>query len=291
VVAESEAGEIVGHCALKRPALSPAAEVGQAVVNPAHRGRNLLERMHLFLEGEGLKEGVEGFAIFPVTSHTRSQKIAEHLGARVCGLVLGLLPSGVVFRRLLERPLPQRESCLIYYKYLKPPETSRIYPPDRHRDLLRKLYHHLGVPVEFLRPALPGGPGCLEVRFVAALGVGEILVKRIGAETSVEVRRARRDLCELAAAAAVYLQVPLKQAGAPELFLQAEREGLFFSALCPGFAADGDALRLQYLNVPIDTSLLQVSSSFPREIHQYVADERERVGSRTKSPERQGHGG
>jgi len=280
VVAESEAGDIVGHCALKRPAPSPVAEVGQAVVNPAHRGRNLLERMHLFLEQEGLREGVKGLAIFPVTSHTSSQKVAEHLHARACGLVLGLLPSGVVFRRLVERPLSQRESCLFYFKYLKPPEMSRIYPPDHHRDILRKIYRHLGVPVEFMEPALPAGSGCLEVQFHAALGIGEILVQRIGVETSVEVRRARKDLVKLAAAASIYLLIPLNQPGAPELCRQAEGEGFFFSALCPGFAKDGDALRLQFLNTPIDLSLLQVSGSFPREIHQYVMEEREGVGSR-----------
>ena len=284
VVAESEAGEIVGHCALKRPSPAPVAEVGQAVVNPAHRGRKLLQRMHAFLEEEALKQGVAGLAVLPVTSHMRSQHTAGHIGARVCGLVLGLLPHTVLFKKLRNEPLAQRESCLFYFKYLKTPEVSRIYAPEHHKRIIRKIYEHLEVPVAFARAAPPTGSGLLEVRYASALGVGEILVKQIGADTSVAVRQARRDLCELAGADAIYLQLPLAQPGAPELCLEAERDGFFFSALCPRFAEDGDALRLQYVNTKINTSMLQIAGPLAGEILHYVAQEGARVRRHDANP-------
>ncbi len=286
VVAESETGEIVGHCALKRPSPARVAEVGQAVVNPAHRGRKLLERMHTFLELEALKQDVAGLNILPVTSHLHSQKIAGNLGARVCGLVLGLLPHTVVFRKLHDEPLPQRESCLFYFKYLKPPGASRIYPPEHHQQIIRRIYQHLEIPVTFAKPSRPSGSGLLEVHYVSALGVGEILIKQIGAETPVEVRQARRDLCQLSGAAVIYLQLPLALPGAAELCRQAEREGFFFSALCPGLVEDGDALRLQYLNTKIDPSLLQIADPMAGEVLEYVAQERMRVSRYDANPQR-----
>jgi hypothetical protein len=50
-----------------------------------------------------------------------------------------------------------------------------------------------------------------------------------------------------------------------------------FSGLGPSFAADGDALRLQYLSVPLDAASLQIASPFGRELLAYVEAERERV--------------
>jgi hypothetical protein len=233
--------------------------------------------MHTFLEEEGLKQSLVGLALFPVTNHVHSQKTAENLGSKACGMALGLLPRTLVFKKLREEPLRQRESCLFHFKYLKPPGLSRIYAPEHHQEILRRIYRHLEIPVEFLQSKSLYGPGLLEVHYDSALGVGEILIKQIGEETGAEVRQARRDLCELARAAVVHLQIPLNQPGAPELFRLAEREGFFFSAVCPGFAEGSDAQRLQYLNTEIDTSLLKVTGSWAREILQYVERERTRV--------------
>lgn len=276
-VAESASGEVVGYCALKRPTLGTVAEVGQAVVNPAHRGRKLLERMHAFLEREALTHGVVGLASLPVTSHVFSQKSTEKLGSKFCGLLLGLLPQTVVFRRLRDKPLPQRESCLFCFKYLKPRNTSRVCAPERHHAMIGRIYDQLEIPFEFKQPGPIDGASLLEVSANSALGVGEIVVQRIGAETAAEVRQARRDLCELVGTPAIYLQIPLSQPGAAELCRLTEGDGFFFSALCPGFAEDGDALRLQYLNTPIDCSLLQINNPWAREILRYVEQERGRV--------------
>jgi anti-sigma regulatory factor (Ser/Thr protein kinase) len=277
-VAESAAGEIVGYCALKRASPSYVAEVGQAVVNPSHRGRKLLQRMHAFLEEEALKQGLAGLSLMPVTSHMHSQKIAENLGFRVCGLALGLLPPTLTFKKLHDVPLRQRESCLVYFKTLAPPMTREIYAPDRHREILRQLYTDLGIPVTFLKPARARGGGRLEVNFNAALGLGEILIRQIGAETPAALQQARRDLTVLSGTTVISLQIPLSQPGAPEIYTFAESEGFLFSALCPGFMESGDTLRLQCLSTEIDLSLLQVFSSKAKEMLQYLDQERRRVG-------------
>jgi hypothetical protein len=117
-------------------------------------------------------------------------------------------------------------------------------------------------------------------------GAGVIRVRRVGADTAAEVRRARQDLCESAAAEVVFLELPLAQAGTPALCEAAEDDGFFFSALGPRFAADGDALRMQYLNCDVDVTSLQVFSPFGRELLDYVAAERARVSARSESAPR-----
>jgi anti-sigma regulatory factor (Ser/Thr protein kinase) len=335
IVAVDEAGEVVGHYALERPDLGPIAETGQAVVSPAHRGRKLLERMRTFLEEEAGRLGLVGVYGQPVTSHTFSQRVEEDYQAHVCGVSLGHSPRSVTFKGIRSEPLAQRESLLLYFKYLGAAPPAVVHAPQRHRALLERLYGNLRAPAEFREesgpppppnlggsPASPpqapnaggspvagttgsppglggaarrelGGGGAVStalagggasgevvVSMLHGWGAGVIRVRRVGSDTAAEVRRARQDLCETAAAEVVYLELPLAQRGTPALCEAAEGDGFFFSGLGPRFAPDGDALRLQYLNCDLDVSRLQVFSPFGRELLDYVAAERARVGQR-----------
>jgi anti-sigma regulatory factor (Ser/Thr protein kinase) len=277
-VAVDEAGEVVGHYALERPDLGRVAESAQAVVAPAHRGRQLMERMRAFLEEEGRKLGLVGIYSQPVTNHVYSQRVNEDFGSHVCGVSLGLAPRAVTFKKIHSEPLPQRETLLLYFKYLGQPATAVVHAPAHHRAMLERIYARLSAPVDFRVPEATSGPGRVAVSFQPSYGLGIIRVGRVGVDTSAEMRRARRDLCEIAAAEVVYLELPLAQPGTPDLCLAAEAEGFFFSGLGPSFAPDGDVLRLQYLNVELDLTRLQVASPFGRELVAYVAGERERVG-------------
>jgi hypothetical protein len=131
--------------------------------------------------------------------------------------------------------------------------------------------------VEFEEGAAPEGLGSVEVAFHRTWGVGFVRTSRVGSDSAVEVRRALRDLVELAGAEVVYLEIPLAQSGAPDLCRAAESSGFFFSGLGPQFAPDGDVLRLQYCAVPLDTGLLQIQSPFGRDILAYAVSERRRV--------------
>jgi hypothetical protein len=106
-----------------------------------------------------------------------------------------------------------------------------------------------------------------------------IRVQRAGADTAAAVGRARRELAELSGTEVVFLEVPLAQAGTPQLCAAVEREGFFFSGLGPRFAGDGDALRLQWLKDELDVAQLQIESAFARELVAYVASEQRRVGA------------
>ena len=61
IVAVGEDGRLAGHCALERNREGPVAEIGQAAVDPAHRGRGLLDRMKGALEREAQALGLVGW--------------------------------------------------------------------------------------------------------------------------------------------------------------------------------------------------------------------------------------
>jgi hypothetical protein len=174
----------------------------------------------------------------------------------------------------------ERESALVFlFKYLSPPEMTRACAPEWHREIVTKIYANLGVPVEFGHPQAAAGCGRLEVQVNRNLGAGFIRVNRIGADTLPEIVMARRDLCELAGVAAVFLDLPLAQGGAPALCDGARSAGFFFSGVRPGFAEDGDFLRLQYLNAPLDPERIHLAAPFARELLDYILRDRARVGS------------
>ena len=61
------------------------AEVGQAAVDPTHRGRGLLDRMSSALEAEARSLGMAGWFADAVAIHTMTQQSNVHHGGHVCG--------------------------------------------------------------------------------------------------------------------------------------------------------------------------------------------------------------
>jgi anti-sigma regulatory factor (Ser/Thr protein kinase) len=289
-VTVDEAGEIVGHYALERKGPGRVAESGQAIVAPAHRGRRLMERMRAFLEDAGRDCGLIGIYGQPVTNHVYSQRVNESFGSQPCAVSLALAPRSLSFRGIQTEPLAQRESLLLYFKYLLPPSPAVVYAPPRHRALLARIYAKLAVPVEFRdgdgdavaalgdsADVLGYGAGEVEVYFKPEYRLGIVRVQHMGPTSAAALRRVRRELAESSGAEAIFLELPLADRGTPGLCLAAEREGFFFSGVGPSFAADGDMLRLQYLNTPLDMERLQIASPFGRELCAYVEAERQRV--------------
>jgi hypothetical protein len=208
-----------------------------------------------------------------VTNHLFSQKAEEHFGAHPCGVALGLWPRS--FHNMPE-PLPQRMSLVIYFEYLHPPRQI-LHVATHHREMSARIYQQYGIPVELREGAPAEGRGEIAVEYDAAVQVGTIRVRRVGADTVAVVRRACHELCEGRGAKALSLELPLAQAGTAEVCRAAEEEGFFFSGLGPAFAGDGDALLLQFLVEDLDPSLLQIDSPFAKDLLAYVGSERERV--------------
>lgn len=275
VVAVAPDGAIVAHYALERPTLGPVAETGEAMVHPDHRHHRLFERLRPVLLGEARRLGLAGVYGLPVTNHTFSQQMYEHTEGHPCGVLLGVSPSS--FHNTAE-PLTQRLSTLLYFEYLRRPDRVTAHLPARHRGLASRIYAQFGVPADF--PDVPPDPEAteeLDVDYFPTTRFGVIRVRESGPAVAEAIRRARRDLCAAQGAEAVHLELPLAQPATAALCAAAEADGFFFSGLGPCFAADGDALRLQYLACPLDTAQLKIADPFARELLAYVDSERRRV--------------
>ncbi len=96
VVAVTNDGEIIGHCAFVRWEKNPkAAELGFAVVKPEFRGHGCLDRLTEYLVEKAKSDGLEAVYVLAATNHTHSQKAARRFGLSPCGLLVGLGPAHV----------------------------------------------------------------------------------------------------------------------------------------------------------------------------------------------------
>jgi hypothetical protein len=273
-VALDAAGEVIGHYALERPHLEPVAEASDAIVACTCRHNHLMERMRLLLRQEAIQLGLTGLVGYPVTNHLFSQKAEEHFGAHPVGVGLGLWPRS--FHNMPEA-LPQRMSFVIYFKYLRP-AGQVVHVATRHGELLSRICRQYDVPVRVCDAAPPAGPGEVTLHHEPEVQTGTIRVHRAGDDTAAMIREAREKLCDGFGARALTLELPLAQPATAAVCAAAEAEGFFFSALGPAFADDGDALLLQWLAEDVDLSLLQIDTSFTRELLGYVGREGRRVG-------------
>lgn len=265
------AGQVVAHYGLERPGLTTIAETGEAMVLPEHRHHQLMERMREVLEAEAQRLELQGLFGHVVTNHVYSQRTVERFGESPCAVNLGWSPRS--FHNMPE-PLPQRMSELLYFKHLRPPEPRVVYLPDQHREICIRIYDRLGIVCDVGRPQPPVGGGALDLDYHDQLQRGVIRVRRVGSATVGEVVDAREAL-RRREAEALFVELPLSQPATVELCEQLEARGFCFSGIGPCFAADGDALILQWLGVELDVALLEIESPAARELVDYVAEQRQ----------------
>jgi N-acetylglutamate synthase-like GNAT family acetyltransferase len=272
VVALDSAGQVIGHYALERPDLEPVAEASDAIVAPEYRHHHLLEEMRPLLREEAKRLGLTGMVGYAVTNHPFSQKAEDHFGSRPCGVALGMWPRS--FHNMPE-PLTQRMSFVIYFDYVSP-AAHAVHVAAPHREMIARIYEQYGISYELCEVTRKVETGDIIVEHEPEVQTGTIRVRRAGADTAASLRQACEKLCD-AGAKAVTLELPLVQPETAEVCRAAEEAGFFFSGLGPAFAADGDALLLQFLTEDVDLSLIDIENPFAKELLTYVGRERERV--------------
>lgn len=276
VVALDSARQVVGHYALERPGLRPVAEGGEAMVLPEHRHHALMEQMRSLLETEAQRLELRGLYGHAVTNHVFSQRSDERFGEHPCAISLGWSPKSF---HNMDQALSQRMSDVLYFKYLQRPEQAIANLPPRHREICGQLYGQLGLPIAPAAAASSSAsaePSAIDVDYRACLGRAVIHVRSASESTHAEIAQAKARLVQQKAEA-IFLELPLAQTGTPALCEQAHELGFFFSGLGPSFAADGDALRLQWLADDLDSSQIQLESAISRALLAYVDRDRARV--------------
>jgi hypothetical protein len=277
IVALGAENDVVGHYALAREGDQPIADACGAVVIPAHRGRDLLNRLRERAEQEAVGLGLSAYYSEPVTDHARTQHASESFGAKACGITLGEAPRSFIARHMSLSTTTQRQSCMLYVKPLQARERRTIYPPPHHRAMIAAIYEELGLPVVMGDGAPPTGRGAFHEGLVRSDAIGTIEIETVGEQTSVLVRQAADDLRASSHIGALYGLLPLEDPGTPALCDAMEDYGFFFSGVGPWMLGGKDALRLQMPLTPIDLSTLVVISDFGKRLLNYIASERERV--------------
>lgn len=280
IVAVAAGGEVVGHYALARDGDEPIADACGAVVVPAHRGRNLLNRLRNHAEEVASELGLAAYYSEPVTDHPRTQHAGESFGAKACGITLGEAKRSFVARHMELSTTSQRQSCMLYVKVLRRRTARTIYPPSHHRAVVASVYDQLELPVaEAEGGTRPAGHGVFHTAITRADAVATIEIVAIGSKTAELIRQTVEDLRATKRLGAIYASLPLEDPGTPELCEALERCGFFFSGVGPWMLGGTDALRLQMPLEPIDLSELVVIGEFGRKLLDYVAAERERCAA------------
>lgn len=276
-VAVDAAGRLVGHYALEFNQDGPVAEGGQAVVDPAHRGRHLLDRLKEAAMAAAREKGLEGMYADAVTVHVFTQKSNIQHGARPTCANLGIAPQKECFKAIAATQA-QRVSCLMYFLRLRDPEPRTLHAPLRHQEALAKIYAGLGWPVTFAPDAVTSElHGEVTVKFDSGAARAMLRAGRIGRDTAAALRHAKRELIEHSHAEVLFAELPLNQPGTPALVESLEADGFSFAGLAPHFSADGDLLRMVYLTDDLQREPIQTAEEFGAWLVDYAFADRQRV--------------
>jgi anti-sigma regulatory factor (Ser/Thr protein kinase)/GNAT superfamily N-acetyltransferase len=275
-VAVGADGQLAGHYALERGEEGPVAEGGQAVVDPAHRSRGLLDRMKDAALAEARNMNLVGVFADAVTVHTRTQQSDVKHGAHLTCVDLAISPRNESFKDI-SNELPQRLTCLLFFQWLQPPTPCTIYVPGRHREMLTKIYQNLDRPTEFGTPAAAAGHGTLTVKIDSGAACAFVRASEIGADTAQLIRHAKREIIERSHAEAIYAELPLADPATPAIADELEAEGFGLLGIAPCFSLRGDILRLAYLVEPLAREPIHTADTFTAELVDYVLAEQARV--------------
>ncbi len=150
-VASTPDGEVAGHAALVFPeGTHEVADLAVVATKAKFRGQSIARRLGEYLEGEALARGLHGMYIEEVTVHTYTQRFCHHLGFADCGFLLAYSPATMAFRGIAEEVLARR-SVILGFKYLQPAVGGGVHAPERHRDMIARIYERLGAPRDLRR--------------------------------------------------------------------------------------------------------------------------------------------
>jgi RimJ/RimL family protein N-acetyltransferase len=276
VVAKTEDGQIIGHCALTFDgAHNVSPEAGKMMVDPNFRGKHIAEIMAKKRIEIAQELSLPGFWTECVTNHPYSQHEMIAFSAKETGLFIGDTPATISMRGLENHP-DTRMSLLAFYLPLNDrPHT--IYMPPEHAEHAKSLALDLNLPRNIVSANIAAtGKTTFHTVINSSIQTANIAIDRIGNDLVAAVMHELREL-EALNLASIYLDIPIEQETAANAYLELESIGFFWGSWMPNFSTEGDSLRLQkiYQSVNVDTIICAREQGYS--IKKFVLSEWERV--------------
>ncbi len=280
-VAVNEKDELLAHIALKfyHPD-DPIAEIGVAFVKPEYRKYRIFSKLCDYEYKRAKEIGLNGIYGRAVTSHVFSQKKLVESGFVSCGVLLGLFPLDIDFKKLGGKIL-QKESALLEYLPLNNTCETVIYPPEHHKEIVEKIFNFINLPFKYvldkainidelseLEPLLeqPRMSYCRTEVFNTA----DIICFTGDLEIVADINMAKKKLC-MEHTDVLYLYLDLESPNIPKLVEECEKLGFFFSGILPFGLRGHHAMVLQYLNnLEIDFEKIKMYGTLAQELLSHV---------------------
>jgi len=277
VVATAPDGTVVGHFALSFPDEGrDVPELGIAATRRAWRGQHVARHLADMLMDEADKRRLYGVFAEAITVHPFTQHLNVQLDMGTCGVRLATIPPDREFRGM-EAGTRHRNSAITMYRFFSPPSAAPLEVPERHRDMIARLYGWIGAPGR-----LDGSPpGVLEaarderaqtgitVRLDPATSIATLSVSGIGSDLRERLRDELRRLRE-SELRVIVASVDMTRPGAAAAAQQLEDLGFLFTGVLPA-GPSTDLATFQYFNgVLVDYDLMKIDSDETRELIAYV---------------------
>ncbi len=255
LVAVSNEGIVMGHCALKfAPGRKDRAELGVLFVNPKFRENRLGGKLWKAVVDLAREKELDSIFSRSVTGHAASQLIAEQNGFSDCALFLDLFPEEVNLKHMggLQKG---KMSGMFQWRYLKTPRKRRIELPDPYVGIVSQIYERAGVNIKChtVTKKVSNTP-ILRIQRVPVLNVGILEIESSGSDAEavaswvlLNCRRLCSERLDV-----IYLYINIEEMGAALIAEKAANNGFIFSGISPDAFAGGDAIVLQYLNFTQD---------------------------------------
>lgn len=271
-IAVTESGEIIGHIALMKPSsFSEIVEWGMAVCDPRYRGQGIMNQLSQFILEKAFKYNFTGIFSHSVSNHYFTQKTNLKLNIKPTALLLGYAYSELQFKGI-HQTLKQRESTFIEFRFLQEENNINIYLPDKHREMIKKIYKNLGQEINELpkpKSIKYYEKTVLSDSIISALNIAEITVLHFGKDTISEIKNHVKRHC-IEKIDVVYLFLNLEDPAIIDILDQIEELGFFFAGVFPHYVFKHSLIMQGIANHKYDYSLIQCYTDFAKELKNYI---------------------
>ncbi len=271
VVVKTKDGETVGYFAVLRSRDSNIGEVGEAVVDPDHRGKGIMTVMMKALIDMSKYKGLLGLFGEAVTVHTISQKVNAKFNFKSTALLLGMFPY-VEWKGFKQKK--QRISVMIDYLPLVQEKKLERYLPKQYAAILKDIYVELGVDVvnkPFKSEELPEKTK-LDLLIDYEKGFALFVVGHFGKDFLNQIENQLSSLIEKDIKY-IGVDLPLDEPYVKQVIQPLKEEGFIFGGLMPKFHQERDFLRMQMVREDIDPNYVFVYSDIGKKIKNKVFKE------------------